>query len=187
MNCLDGLEELEELVWGDEKLIQLNHDISKELVSKYVGWLLGGDKRVNHNSLAGAGLLFHEKWEIREMLGMGVLEEVLRRLGPYASADLQGIAHGRAMYEEHLFYQRVGEKLTGKKIPFPALKVVRDNLNMTGDPNMFYDFGEYNEMVKSQKFSEQDVRDAIELFEKTGWEFQDINYVFREFARLIPH
>ncbi len=175
-------ELVNELVSKDCKFREANEAVSDDFVKDY--YLLSlTDPRMKDCSLAGLGLRFHEKWEIKECLKLGVSEEKLRRLGPYAHSELCDVAHGRANYEEHLLYQRVGETLLGKKIPIPALKLVSDSLTMQGIlPTVFYDFGEHNEAVRAEEFSREDVEDAIELFEKTGWKFENKEGIFTYFA-----
>ncbi len=183
-----------QLVMEDRIFRSLDSEVSDELMEGYFlpttrGILYEFDVfRLKHPSLRGYGLRFHEKWEVREFLRKGLSEnEITSSEGYEKLKDCGDFPHQSAAYNEHRFYQRMGQKILGAKIPFWALKVVRENFDFQGLTNTCYifdDIGSFNSRVKDRNVSETDIRRSIELFERTGWRFENIGGIFQYLAHL---
>ncbi len=184
--------DIESIVRVDEEFSRLNTEISDGLMRRYFlpapsKIYFAEDKfRLEHDSLRGYGLRFHEKWEIRELLRTGLTEEEITSDHGYNKREsCNDVPHHSAQYHEHRFYQRIGERLSGIKIPILALKAVRDCFEIQrAYGQVFNDFGEFYRDIEQKEITRKDVRNAIRLFEKTEWKFRNRDGIFDYLKKL---
>lgn len=177
-----------ELMWfveSDSKFRRLDDSISDELVFSYLFNDPSVCTHLNRGSLQGYGFLFHEKCEINEYFNFGFTEEVVRDQHMYiVSQDLGSpflIAHARALFEEHLFYQRMGCLFLDKVIPLHALAIVRENFFKPRPWNPDLEvFGDYESLVNG-KISIGDLKAALLLFEETGFKLRAKDEMIADF------
>ena len=199
---LFGLEDVASIIRGypmyDE--LEKNQIVSKQFI-QYMEWM--SDKapdgklvfdlmKGNARSLEAISTIFHEKVEFNEWLNLGHRFEDIMTIDYYQKhyMEVYPIAHRRALIEELNLIKYFAQKRGLKNLPeiaysFVSPLIERYNVPVLKSQNRLKFNWEYQPQI--QFLSEDDIKNAIEVYEVGGYTFKDKNRILSEALSIISN
>jgi len=175
--------------WGEIQTEEVDRAFEAYLNGSYIQKIAPKERAaifqiIEQSGLLGVAVEAHEKWEVLEYLKMGYSLEDIGNGKAYK--EYKPRAHAAARYKELKLYQFWYTKLFGGNPPAmkaflfvnPFLKIILEDVYKVKTTTKVMDYfvrelKEYENIVRGEESSEEDIIKCIRFFEQIGYDYGD--------------